>query len=424
MIKKFITNSNDIRKSAFVWNMVAALLNSFQTMLFMLVLTRTQNVEGAAYIAIAYSLANLFMTIGKFGIRNYQATDVSNHHSFRTYFVSRIITCGCMILIGGSYVLFFWIKGDYSIEKAIVIILIIVLKLTESMEDVFHGRMQQLGRLDVASKILGIRNIILVAGFIIGYLCTRNLILTLVINVIISVILAFLLNANILEYCKEDSNSKYSRADVIDLFKQNFSIFVATFLLMYISNAPKYIIDNVATDEEQTIFNILFLVIYVVTLLSNFVFNPIINKFAIMWKNDETKLLLKNILKLILLVIGIVVFGLVFAEVCGRKILSIIYMMDLEDYKVELRLMLIAGGLIAITNLMYMIIILVRKQMVFYPLFIIASLLLMIPGKTLFINGGFRALSIYYLAILLLLVVCMVSFSIYWIKKVRKNHND
>ena len=52
----------------------------------------------------------------------------------------------------------------------------------EAAEDVLHGRMQQQGRLDVASRILAIRNAAFMAGFTVLYLLTKNLILACAVN--------------------------------------------------------------------------------------------------------------------------------------------------------------------------------------------------------------------------------------------------
>ena len=64
----------------------------------------------------------------------------------------------------------------------------------EAAEDVLHGRLQQQGRLDIAAKILAIRNAAFMLGFAAPYLLTKNLVLTCAVNAAITLILCIVLN--------------------------------------------------------------------------------------------------------------------------------------------------------------------------------------------------------------------------------------
>ncbi len=76
-MKKFILQSKDITKASFLYNSIASMSYSFQTMILLLVITRTKQIEDASIFVIAYAIGNLLLSIGKFGVRNYQVTDVS-----------------------------------------------------------------------------------------------------------------------------------------------------------------------------------------------------------------------------------------------------------------------------------------------------------------------------------------------------------
>ncbi|MBQ3665589.1 MAG: hypothetical protein II919_05740 [Lachnospiraceae bacterium] len=420
-LSNFILNSKNVSKSTFIWNMVAAMSNSFQSMLLMLIITRSGNVTEASYIAIGFSIANLMMTIGKFGMRNYQVTDIKEKSSFSEYLYSRNITVITMTVCSVIYLAYSIFGKNYSFVKAVVVALICVYKIIESYEDVFHSRLQQIGRLDIASKIWAIRNCIFILMFFGLYLATGNIVMTVGIDVAVSFLLFVTLNVIPKEYYEK---SKVNTKNVVSLLKGCIPIFVAAFLLMYISNAPKYIIDSAITDEEQTIFNILFLTIYVVTLLSNFVFNPVINKLAVMRAAKENKNLIGNINRLLAMVIGIVVLGIAFAQLIGRKILGMIYDVSLEDYKKELILMLISGGFLAIINLLYMVIIMLRKQNIFLAVFSIASMILFVFGKNILKSYHLKGLCFFYGGILSAIVIVLYIVSIYYINQGKEISND
>ncbi len=421
VLSNFILNSKNISKSTFIWNMVAAMSNSFQSMILMLIITRSGNVTEASYIAIGFSIANLMMTIGKFGMRNYQVTDIKEKNSFSDYLYSRNITVAAMIFCSIIYLVYSIFAKNYSSVKAVVVTLICVYKIVESYEDVLHSRLQQIGRLDIASKIWAIRNCSFIILFFGLYIVTGNIVVTVGTDVAISFLLFIILNVIPKEYYEK---SELNVKNVFLLLKGCIPIFVAAFLLMYISNAPKYIIDSAITDEEQTIFNILFLTIYVVTLLSNFVFNPVINKLAVMCAGKENRKLINNINRLLIMVIGIVVFGVAFAQIIGRKILGIIYDVSLEKYNEELVLMLVSGGLLAIINLLYMIIIMIRKQNIFLIVFSVASLILFIFGKNILKSYNLKGLCFFYGGILSVMVFILYIISVYYIYKGKEISND
>lgn len=410
ILARFYLNSKNQNRSAYFWNMLAAVTSSFQSMLFMLVLTRMGEIESASYIAIGFATANLVMTIGKFGVRNFQVTDVGETFHFQDYRRMRYLTVAGMLIFSFLYCVFSEVFREYVLIKTMTVALLCIYKTIESMEDVYHGRLQQLGRLDIAAKIWATRNIVFIMEFIVCYLFLQNLIGSLLISIATTLVLCVLLNRipRVEYHIQPVKSSDGTKTLLIECIPVAF----AAFLLMYISNAPKYIIDAAVSDQEQTYFNILFMVIYAVTLLSNFLFNPVLNKMA-RWREDgEYKRLLGRILRLIAVVIGIVCVGTLFVEAIGRRLLGWIYGISLENYRIELDLMMVAGGLIAILNLLYMIIILLRKQTIFYILFTVAALVLVTRGRYVLNQYDLKGLISFYIGVLLVsdivMFICMV----------------
>lgn len=413
-ITNFILNSKNEVRDTYIWNMIAATSSSFQSMVILLIMTRAGHVNTASYVAIGFAAANLMMTIGKFGIRNFQATDVSEKYEFRCYKQARFITVVGMALCSMAYCMVKYIESGYPVGKTIVVLLLCIYKTVESLEDVYHGRLQQKGRLDIASKIWAIRNLAFIVEFLVIFLALKKLEVTLVISVATTMVLCWFLNRMPKQFYLGSSIYISAKKNWKELLRACFPIAVAAFLLMYISNAPKYIVDTVISDEGQSHFNILFMTVFVVTLFSNFIYNPILNRLAILWEEGNKRELSRRIGIVIGIVAGIVAVGIIFAEVIGRKLLGIIYGVSLEQYKQELRLMLISGGLIAIMNLLYMMIILLRRQKVFYFVFMIATVALFVMGKRILNNWELEGLCWFYnivlLAVDLAFVVCVLYF--------------
>ena len=51
-----------------IWNAAAGMLNAAEAVLVMAIVSRTDGIETAGVFSLAFSLANLFMSIGKYGV--------------------------------------------------------------------------------------------------------------------------------------------------------------------------------------------------------------------------------------------------------------------------------------------------------------------------------------------------------------------
>lgn len=71
-LKHFLLNSKNINKSSFIWNMAGSMLMAFQSVIMLMIITRTLNLYEAGVFTLAYASANLFLNIGKYGMRNFK----------------------------------------------------------------------------------------------------------------------------------------------------------------------------------------------------------------------------------------------------------------------------------------------------------------------------------------------------------------
>lgn len=419
MLQRFILNDKNVQKQAVLWNMIATIASSFQTMILMLILTHKSDFISASIITIGYAIANLAMTIGKYGIRNYQVSDVREKYGFETYLRTRYITVAIMSVFSIIYFMKGMLCDGYSMEKGLSVLLICMYKSIESFEDVYHGRMQQMNRLDIGMRILAIRNIIYIVEFVVVYCMTNNLLFTLLVSVVTTLLLAFALN-RIPEKNIYYVNNEESRGTIKELLIECLPVAVAAFLLMYLGNAPKYIMDAIVSDEEQTYFNILFMVTFAVNLLGVFIFNPLVRKMAVLWNDKKISEFQGHVVKILLCIAGVVIVGIIFATVIGRKMLGWIYGVSLEGYKAELLLMLVAGGELAVLNLMNLLLVLIRRQNVLMFLCALTSLVLLMFGERFLLCSGIFGLVIFYavaLGILNITLLIVLKWNLLHAKK-------
>ena len=129
--------------------MIGSTCYSGSSFLYLLVVTRICGATLAGFFSLSYATAQLLLQVGRYGVRTYQATDLNQKYSFSEYKLSRVITCGLMMLFGIIYSSF-----SFSGEYIVISIFIIMMKMIDAVEDVFHGNLQQNYHVEQMGKAL------------------------------------------------------------------------------------------------------------------------------------------------------------------------------------------------------------------------------------------------------------------------------
>ena len=360
-IKLFFLDDKNIERDSYLWNMLGSLLAAFQSVIMLMVLTRVLGLVEAGIFTIAYANANLFLNIGKYGMRFFQVSDVRKEFNFNEYKMSRIISCIAMVIVSIIYVLYTAQHNNYSTEKIQILIWMCLFKVVDAVEDVYHGHFQREDRLDIASKCLTIRMIITILVFGIALIIFKDLLLSLIIATILTTILLIVFTKwtfGIFEISKNKINWK----NVIFLLKLCFPLFAGAFLSFYIGNAPKYAIDATLTDELQACYGFIAMPVFVIGLLNNFIFNPMLYQMSVLWKERKIKLFVVKTIRQTGIVVGITIVCIIGAYLLGVPILSWMYNTDLTPYKTELLILLIGGGFLGLSGLLNAVITIIRYQ--------------------------------------------------------------
>ena len=187
MIHSFLLKKEKDKNIVF-WNLAGGALNAGQSALILIILSRVLTTDECGIFSLAYAVASLALTFGMFGVRNFQASDAHEKYNFDDYKTSRVVTSLLMII----YIIYAGVKGviflDYSLYKCTIIGLVGLLKTIDAIEDVFHGRLQQKGRLDIVAKSILIRYILYFVSASITVILTKNLILTFTVGLFVSII--------------------------------------------------------------------------------------------------------------------------------------------------------------------------------------------------------------------------------------------
>lgn len=400
----FILESNNIKKDSFIWNMLGGIFNSFQSVIILMVITRKLGVEQAGIFTLAYANANMFMTIGKFGVRNFQVTDSKTEYTFEEYRVARILTIVAMIGASTLYLIYIQIKNEYSLFKFIIIFLMNIYKITDAYQDVYEGEYQKLGRLDIAAKILALKVITSTLLIVLGVYLFNNLFWTL----LMTVLYAFIFMNFLLKCSKGKFNleGKYSLYNVKKILLTCLPLCLCNFLILYIGNACKYSIDKFLSDEEQAYYAFISMPIFVIGVLNNFITNPVLLELSNFWNQKRKQEFEKYVLYLVIGTIMISIGCIMIANYWGCNALSILYNVDLSQYKRELVILMMGGGFLAMAGMLNAIITIMRLQKYLLLGYILVGSLAFMLSNIVVRYYGLTGASILYMVLMILLTIC------------------
>lgn len=417
--KNIFLNTKDVEKSSYAWNSLSGLMFAMQSALMLIVIMRTNGLEDAGIFSIGYAIASLMSIIGEYGVRKYQVSDINEEIDFTDYHFHRIITCLTMFIVVFSYLLTFFLRGQYSLNKFLVILFIGMLKVVESYADVFYSRYQQLRRLDIAAKTNSFRIILAMVACMISLVKTGNLLISVIIwFVTAAVAMCF---SSILVISEFGSMAiRFRKNKFIKITKDCFPLFLGMFLLLYVGNAPKYAIDASMDDRVQACYNFIFMPVFVIGLFANFVFNPVLVKLAFEWDAGNIKKFKLMIIRQLGVITGITTLAILVALTIGCPVLGWLYNADLEKYRIALTVLMVGGGMLALVNFFTVVVTVVRGQKKLMLGYIAVAIVAKIMSKYFVANYGIMGACVLYTVLMTLLAA---AFALVLITHVRSSLN-
>lgn len=175
-----------------------------------------------------------------------------------------------------------------------------------------------------------------------------NLLLSIGIMFLVNLILWILYDVRkIRAYAKDGCSKEWSEVKAV--FIASLPLFVSMFLNNYIINAPKYAIDRYMSYDMQTYFNIIYLPTFVINLMSIFVLKPMLKTLGDMWAEHKQKEFLRILGKMLGAIVVLTVLAEAVGYFLGIPVLAFVYGVNLDAFKADLMILIVAGGFSAAT---------------------------------------------------------------------------
>lgn len=374
--KKFLKN--------FIWNSLGTGINSFNSLFFLIIVTRVNDIQTAGIFSIAYATSTILYTLAMYSGRLCQVTDIENKISDKDYIANRALTCFIMLIGATGFLL---IK-QYTGFKTTVFALLAIFKGLEAFSDILYGIMQKNELLYKAGQSLSLKGFVGIASFLVVDLITRDLrwacFSVIIVNLIVLVVYDYILIARKLI----SKDSKVNLKNVIAILKSEFFVFVNSFAGIYILNAPKYAIDSYLTEDIQAIYGYIMMPATVMTLFTQFIVMPFLGKLKDLYESKQLKEIENITFKIKLVVIAFGGFAVLAAFLLGPEFLGLVYGLDLRAYRMNLCVIIGSYIFYAISYINLVTLTTIRHTFIQFVIYIISMIIAFIGANVLVSNFG------------------------------------
>lgn len=368
----------------FIWNSLGTGINSFNSLFFLIIVTRVNDLQTAGIFSIAYSTATILYTLAMYSGRLCQVTDIENKISDKDYIANRAFTCFIMLIGATGFLL---IK-QYTAFKTTIFALLAIFKGLEAFSDILYGVMQKNELLYKAGQSLSLKGFVGIAVFLIVDLITRDLrwacFAVIIVNLVVLVVYDYILVSRKLI----NKDSKVNFKNVVSILKSEFFVFVNSFAGIYILNAPKYAIDSYLTEDIQAIYGYIMMPATVMTLFTQFIVMPFLGKLKDLYENKKLKEIENITFKIKLVVIAFGGFAVLAAFLLGPEFLGLVYGLDLRAYRMNLCVIIGSYIFYAISYINLVTLTTIRHTFVQFVIYIISMIIAFVGANVLVSNFG------------------------------------
>lgn len=348
-------------KQNFIWNMIGSGIYAMSTVLFLLLAKRVAGEEAGAKFYMAFTTGQMLLTIGYFEIRPFQVTDVYKEYQPQEYFGFRAITSFAMLIAGIAVCFVYFLNGKINLLGIVLIMSMCLYKMSDGYSDVFEGEFQRNDRIDLAGKAMGFRTLACLAIFGITIFVTKNVYLSSVLTALVGIAGTAIVGKR--------WSGRYGRFGLSikkekmkGLFNSTFLIFIGSAMCMWLWNGTKYVVEWNLSDADTLIYGILFMPNMVINLCSTFILKPMLTTLAKYYSDGDKKSFDALMIKLSLVIALLTFICLCGGVVVGIPVLEVMYDVELGKYTLSMLILILAGGVNAVSVLIYYALMVMRRQ--------------------------------------------------------------
>ena len=307
-------------------NTVGVIIMMFAQWLISVILVRISDYGTAGIFSLSMSISNVFYAIQNYQLRNYQLADINNIYSKLEYRLTRWVLIILGIIFMGIYSLF----NNYTVSTNLSIFIYLLYSSSYMISDTLLIPVQIEGHLEITGYSNFIRAIASFTFFVLSFVYSQNLNIALLFMTFGSLIVVAFFDYPIFA----DLNKSKETYQIINIFRiliSAFGLFLATILPMLTTGIVRASIVKYFGESILGYYSS----IMTPTVLITTAIPAIITSLLPMLIESRKNNLHKYIKYIIVLYIGITVFGLLlflFSLVLGKLAMALVFGQGILEY--------------------------------------------------------------------------------------------
>ena len=322
-----ITNSATTDKKtlgkSIMWNTVGSIYYSmcqWAMTVVIIYMSTADDYLAAGILGLAMTVTNSFTSIASFGMRSFQISDIKKVYTNEQYIMSRRITCLVAYIACAVYTLF--ISSDS--QEIICILLYMIIRITESTEDVYQGVLQVNWRFDVIGKSFIARGTLQMIAFIGVFLMTKRLDITFAVMALLS---AAVLVSYDMRMTKKIANLGHIKFDkkILSLFLACSKLVVYYFMVASLATVVRVSIKRLCGTDELGVYSTIASPTVIIQLTASVIYSPFLPGISKTYFEGNKKKFIRYFRNIALIMIAAFIAINVAGKLLGHWALELLY---------------------------------------------------------------------------------------------------
>lgn len=151
--KGLLYKGSNIERQNVAWNIAGSFVYAFASMVLSFLVIRMAGEDEGGIFSFGFStLGQQMFIVAYFGLRPFQITDITGEYTFGDYLEHRRLTCLGALAAGAAFLVFMQAFGQYTAEKSMILLLLVIYKVIDGYADVYESEFQRQGSLYLTGK--------------------------------------------------------------------------------------------------------------------------------------------------------------------------------------------------------------------------------------------------------------------------------
>lgn len=401
---------NKIRNQGYLFLLSGNIIFTINQFCVLILLNRTGDLSLVGTYSLYLSIVSPISMLANLKLKSYILANKDKRNvllSFRLLF-SLIVDVFFIVVVVG-----FILSGFLELHNGLLLVFILLIKSIENKSEAYNAKVQIDLGIKVAGQLVFIKNILILTSFVVSFLLTQS--------ILISLFLWFLISFIFFRYVEKrrggviNIDSKFTFSDLKKYLLVLIPLGIAQFFISINANVPRYFLNSFGTLTEVGLFSTLSYFAIATNVIATTIQQIFIPRIEEKLRNEAVPRYRKKIVKqMFFLLLSILFFGWISISLISIKIIPLILGNDYSEYIIEFSILLAATFIIYIGWFLDVILLIVNRLTIIRKAEILRGITIIVICLIFIVNDKFdmtyAVYSLFFASLLQMIFKLFFSF--------------